>query len=255
MAKLIDTHAHLNLPGSYKKDLPEVIARAKEGHVEKIINVGIEIKTSIRALELAREYEGLFATAGIHPHEVKKVNSATYDTLKALLADEKIVAVGEIGLDYAKEYSPRELQKEHFARQLALAREFKLPVVIHSREAYPDILEVLKEELPEKFVFHCYAGTVSEARKILDLGGFLSFTGIITFPKGENVREVVRFAPLDRIMAETDCPFLTPVPHRGKRNEPAFVRYVVEKIAELKNISFEKCAEATTKCAEEFFGI
>ncbi len=254
--KLIDTHAHLNLKSSYKKEeLPEIIARAKEAGVEKIINVGIDIKTSIRALELAKEYEGLFATAGIHPHEVKKIDEETYPLLKALLADSKMVAVGEIGLDYAKEYSPRKLQQEHFLRQLALAKELGLPVVIHSRAASPDIIDLLVTELPEKFVFHCYAGDVAEARKILDLGGFISVTGIITFPKGENIREVVRYVPLNHLMAETDCPFLTPVPFRGKRNEPAFVRYVVEKIAEVKKISFEKCAEATTRCAEEFFGI
>ena len=253
--ELIDTHAHLNLYGSYKKDLAEVVSRAKETGVLRIINVGIDLKTSIKALELAYQFEGLYATAGIHPHEVKKAKPETYESLRALFQDERVVAVGEIGLDYAKEYSPREMQKEHFAYQLGLAKEYKLPVVIHSREAFEDILAILQENLPEKFVFHCFAGDVYEARKILNLGGLISITGIVTFPKAENIREVVRYVPLERLMVETDCPFLTPVPHRGKRNEPAFVRYVAEKIAEIKGISLEECAWVTTKTAEVFFGI
>lgn len=253
MIELIDTHAHLNLTDSYKKDLEEVIQRAKEAGVSKIINVGIDLKTSIRALELAYQYQGLYATAGIHPHEVRKVTEETYATLKALLQDQKMVAVGEIGLDYAKEYSPRAQQQEHFLRQLALAKELRLPVVIHSRDASPDIMDLLKQELPERFVFHCYAGSVEEAREILDLGGYISVTGIVTFPKAENIRRIVRFVPLDRLMVETDCPFLTPVPHRGKRNEPAFVKFVAEAIAQVKGISLEECARQTTENARLFF--
>jgi len=253
MIELIDTHAHLNLTDSYKKDLKEVIQRAKEAGVSKIINVGIDLKTSIQALELAYQYQGLYATAGIHPHEVRKVTEETYATLRALLQDQKMVAVGEIGLDYAKEYSPRAQQQEHFLHQLALAKELKLPVVIHSRDASPDIMDLLKQELPEKFVFHCYAGSVEEAREILDLGGYISITGIVTFPKAENIRRIVRFVPLDRLMVETDCPFLTPVPHRGKRNEPAFVKFVAEAVAQVKGISLEECARQTTENARLFF--
>ncbi len=253
MIELIDTHAHLNLTDSYKKDLEEVIQRAKEAGVSKIINVGIDLKTSIRALELAYQYQGLYATAGIHPHEVRKVTEETYATLRALLQDQKMVAVGEIGLDYAKEYSPRAQQQEHFLRQLTLAKELRLPVVIHSRDASPDIMNLLKQELPERFVFHCYAGSVEEAREILDLGGYISITGIVTFPKAENIRRIVRFVPLDRLMVETDCPFLTPVPHRGKRNEPAFVKFVAEAVAQVKGISLEECAQQTTENARRFF--
>ena len=253
--ELVDTHAHLNLSGSYRKDLPEVISRAREAGVKRIINVGIDLKTSIKALELAHQYQGLYATGGIHPHEAQKASSATYETLKALFDDPKMVAVGEIGLDYAKEYSPRQIQQEHFAYQLELAKERRLPVVIHSRDASPDIYEILKGHLPERFVFHCFAGSVSEARLILDLGGYISVTGIVTFPRAENIREVVRYVPLERLMLETDCPFLTPVPFRGKRNEPAFVRYVAEKVAEVKGITLEECALKTTQNAEEFFGL
>ncbi len=251
--ELIDTHAHLNL-SNYKKDLEEVLKRAREEGVSRIINVGIDLKTSIKALELSHKYAGLYATAGVHPHEVKKMTQETYTVLEGLLQEEKVVALGEIGLDYAKEYSPRALQREHFLGQLALARRLALPVVIHSREA-PDILDVLREELPEKFVFHCYAGDVDEAREILDLGGFISVTGIVTFPKAENIRKIVRYVPLERLMLETDCPFLTPVPHRGKRNEPAFVKYVAEKVASLKGISLEECAQITTQNAQAFFGL
>ena len=254
MLELIDTHAHLNLP-DYKKDLEAVITRAHEAGVRQIINVGIDLKTSIRALELAHQYEGLWATAGIHPHEVKKATEETYTTLRAILADKKMISVGEIGLDYAKEYSPREVQREHFLRQLALAKELSVPVVIHSREASPEIMTLLRQELPERFVFHCYAGSVEEAREILDLRGYISITGIVTFPKAENIRRIVRYVPLERLMIETDCPFLTPVPHRGKRNEPALVRHVAKKIADVKGITLEECASQTTKNAQEFFGI
>ncbi len=252
--ELIDTHAHLNLD-NFKKDVEACVLRAKEAGVRAVINVGIDLKTSIRALELAHAYDDLWATAGIHPHEVKRANEETYAILRALLADNKMVAVGEIGLDYAKEYSPREVQSEHFVRQLALAKELNLPVVIHSREASPDIMHLLRGELPERFVFHCYAGSQQEAREILDLGGYISITGIVTFPRAENIRQIVRYVPIERLMLETDCPFLAPVPYRGKRNEPAFVRYVAEKVAEIKGLSLEECARQTTSNAREFFGI
>ncbi len=254
MVELFDSHAHLNLP-DFERDIESVIQRAKKINVTRILNVAIDVKTSIRALELAHQYDGLYAALGIHPHEIRNANKDTYETLKVLFQDPKVVAIGEIGLDYAKEYSPRSLQQEHFLYQLSLAKEFNLPVIIHSRDASPDVINLLKQELPKRFVFHCYTGSVEEAKEILDLGGYISITGIVTFSKAENVRRIVRFVPIERLFIETDCPFLTPVPYRGKRNEPAFVKYVAESIAKLKNISFEECAYQTTKNACQFFGI
>ncbi|MBX6423076.1 TatD family hydrolase [Thermosulfurimonas sp. F29] len=250
--ELVDTHAHLNLPGY--EDLPEVLLRARREGLVSIVVVGIDLKTSHLALELAEKHPGfIFATAGIHPHEVRNLTEEGYRELESLLS--RVVALGEVGLDFAKEYSPRDLQREHFERQLAMARERGLPVVLHVREAYTEALTILKKYLPLKAVFHCFAGTVEEARKALDLGCLLSVTGIVTFPRAENIREVVRFVPLEALMLETDCPFLTPVPFRGRRNEPAYVRYVCEKVAEVKGISTEECAWRTTENARVFFGI
>lgn len=250
--ELVDTHAHLNLPGY--DDLEEVILRAKEAGVTRIVVVSIDLKTSREALELSERFPGyIFAAAGIHPHEVKNLEDRDYEELKNLL--KKAVALGEIGLDFAKEYSPRKQQFEHLERQLAIAKELDLPVVLHVREAYREIFPVLKKYLPLKAVFHCFAGGIEEARQVLDLGLYISVTGIVTFPKGDNIREVVRYAPLESLMLETDCPFLTPVPHRGKRNEPAYVQYVAEKVAEVKGIEVEECARVTTETARAFFGI
>ncbi len=250
--ELVDTHAHLNLPGY--KDLPEVVGRAREAGLSAIVVVGIDLKSSRKALELAGEYPGyLFPTVGVHPHEVRHLNEEAYRELEALAS--RAVALGEIGLDFAKEYSPRELQLEHFERQLSLAREKDLPVVLHVREAYEEALAVIRKYLPIRAVFHCFAGGIAEARKALDLGCFLSVTGIVTFPRAENIREVVRYAPLEALMLETDCPFLTPVPFRGKRNEPAYVRYVCEKVAEVKGLEVLECARQTTENARAFFGI
>ncbi|RUM89809.1 MAG: hydrolase TatD [Thermodesulfatator sp.] len=251
--ELVDTHAHLNFKESYR-DLPEVLERAQKAGLSAIVVVGIDLKTSRRALELARSWPGfIHATVGVHPHEVRKLTPEDYRELQDLAA--QAVAIGEIGLDFAKEYSPRDLQREHLERQLELARSLGLPVVLHVREAYGEALEILARYPSLSMVFHCFAGGIAEARQALDLGAYLSVTGIVTFPKAENLREVVRFVPLDRLLLETDCPFLTPVPFRGKRNEPAYVRYVCEKVAEIKGIPIEECAWQTTQNARRFFGI
>lgn len=251
--ELVDTHAHLNLRESYR-DLDEVLARARKAGLSAIVVVGIDLKTSRQALELAAAHPGfIYATVGVHPHEVRKLTEKAYRELEDLAA--RAVALGEIGLDYAKEYSPREIQREHFERQLALAKTLGLPVVLHVREAYKEALEIMRKYVPLPAVFHCFAGGVSEARKALDLGAYISVTGIVTFPRAENIREVVRFVPLEHLLLETDCPFLTPVPFRGKRNEPAYVRYICEKVAEIKEISVEECAWQTTQNAQRFFGI
>ncbi len=248
--ELADTHAHLNLPGYGEPG--EVLARAKEAGVVKVVVVGIDIPTSKKAVELSREFPEVVATAGIHPHEAKTFKEEHLTVLEELL--QECVAVGEVGLDFEKEYSPREVQYEVFEAQLALAKRLGLPVVLHVRNAYAEALEVLKKYLPLKAVFHCFTGDESVARKVLDLGFLISATGIITFPKAEVLRSVFRYAPLDSVLVETDSPFLTPVPHRGKKNEPAYVYFVVEKLAELKRLDLERCAEQTFENAKAFFG-
>ncbi|WP_456431560.1 TatD family hydrolase [Thermosulfuriphilus sp.] len=254
MVEFVDTHAHLNLP-EFKDDLPETIKRAKEAGVTKIINVGIDLKTSQRAIELANQYPGLWATAGFHPHEAHRLSQEDLESLSDLLMSEKVVALGEIGLDYAKERSPKNIQQQALGQQLDLAQRLGLPVVIHDREAHEDLLGIIREIGWWRGVFHCFAGNRKIARSVLDLGFYISITGIVTFPKADNIRDIVAYCPLDRLLIETDCPFLAPVPHRGRRNEPAYVVQVAEEIARVKKISLEEVSRWTTQNTQDLFGI
>ncbi|ACL70938.1 TatD family hydrolase [Halothermothrix orenii] len=254
--QLIDTHAHLDFP-RFKKDRVKVIKRAEEDGVKYIINVGADLASSHRSLRLSQEYDHIFATVGIHPHDADQVDGRALKVLKDLAKADKVVAIGEIGLDYYYDNSPRDVQKEAFKRQLELAHKLKLPVVIHSREADEDTLEILKEmEVGELGgVMHCFAGHLEMARECLSLNMYLAFGGVITFKNADKTREVVREIPLDRILIETDSPYLTPHPYRGKRNEPSYVRFVAEKIAELKDKSMEEITRITTANAINAFNL
>lgn len=250
--EFIDTHAHLNFD-QFDQDLDDVIKRAEEAKVTKIITIGIDFKTSKRAVELAKIYDGLYASVGFHPHEVKNIKKEDYDLLKELAQGSKVVGIGETGLDYFKEYSPKKLQQEHFGLQVSLAQELDLPVIIHSRNSYEDIIAIIKEVGYFNGVFHCFSGNKTFAKKCLDLGFLISFTGVITFPNAEDIREIVRYVPIDRLLIETDCPFMTPVPFRGKRNEPAYLYHIAVKIAEIKKIELKEVAHWTLKNAREVF--
>ena len=254
--RLIDTHAHLNLP-EYKSDLPEVIERAKKAGIIKCLVVGIDRKTCERALELKRIYpDFLEVILGFHPHEVRKISEEDYLWLEKNL--EEAVALGEIGLDWVKEYSPKEKQMEHLERQLHLARTKKKPVVFHFRggsDFWNLVFDFLKpyEDLP--MLFHCFTADKEVATKILRFNSLISLPGILTFDKAETLREAAKFIPLERIVLETDCPFLSPHPMRGKRNEPSFLIFTAQKLAEIKKISLEEVAEITTKNAIKFFNL
>lgn len=254
--KLIDTHSHLNFP-EFKKDLEQVIKRAKENKVVHCIVIGINPQTNLKAVELAERYPEFISPAcGFHPHEVKKLEERDYVDLEKLI--EKTVAIGEIGLDWVKEYSPRELQIYHFERQLELAKKYEKPVILHMRgdEKFWNLaLDILRKRLPLKFLSHCFTSDKGIARKILDLGGFISIPGVVTFPKAEELREAVRYIPVDRILIETDCPYLSPLPMRGKRNEPAFLIYTAVKIAEIKGMDLEDLAYHVTKNSIAFFSL
>lgn len=255
--KLIDTHAHLD-DKRYNSDLSEVIDRAQQKKVKQIINVGINVKSSHRSVELAKKYPGVYATVGVHPHDAEKVPQDYIDQLKDLAVNNKdyVVAIGEMGLDYFKNYSPEESQKQVFRQQLELAKELKLPIVIHDRAAHQDAIDMVKEFQNEVYgVFHCFAGDEDIAQQALDLGFYISFTGNISFDKAEKLRRVAQEVPLSSLMVETDCPYMAPVPFRGKRNEPAYVRLVAEEIAELKGESVESIAEVTTENAQNLFKI
>lgn len=252
--KLIDSHAHLEMP-DFRRDLDEVIQRALASGVVSILTVGTERKDWARTLEIAEAYPEIYAILGVHPHHAKQIDDQSYLTLRRLCQNQKVKAYGEIGLDFFRNLSPRELQTQRFREQIALARELGLPIVVHDREAHRETLEILRSEKAAEVggIIHCFSGDYTMAKACLDMGFCLSFPGSITFNKAEALHDVVRRVPLDSLLVETDAPFLAPVPFRGKRNEPSYVRYTAEKIAELKKVPFEKVAEATTHNARRVF--
>lgn len=251
---LIDTHVHLDF-ADFLPDREMVITRAKRAGVEKMITIGTDLATSEKAIAISEGDPAIFAAVGVHPHEVKNMNDGWLVSLKSMSRLPRVVAIGEIGLDFFKEYSPREQQFFRFRQQIKLAREVNLPVIIHDRDAHEEILKVLREEKAEEIggVFHCFSGNRDFARKCLDMGFYISFTGMITFPKAVDLQEVAAYVPLDRFMVETDAPFLSPVPNRGKRNEPAHVRLVAQKIAEIRGIPLTEVERCTTENARALF--
>lgn len=251
---LIDTHAHIEMK-EFDLDRDEVLKRAKEAGVGYLISVGANLAGSIKAVELAEKYENVYASVGIHPHDVKNMDETTFLTLRELAKSSKVVAIGEIGLDYFKEFSPKELQIHRFREFLALAKELKKPVIIHDRDAHEDTLRILKEECVKNGVVHCFSGDYDFAKEIMKLGFYISFTGVITFPKAEEARKIVEQVPIEKMLVETDCPYLAPVPHRGKRNEPAFVKEIAKTIAEVKGLSLDDVSRITTLNVKDLFGI
>jgi TatD DNase family protein len=247
---LIDSHAHLEMP-DFKRDLEQVIQRAKESGVGYIFTVGTEKKDWKRALEIADSHPSVYAILGVHPHNAKEIDDQTYPMLKELCQNGKVKAYGEIGLDFFRNLSPRDIQLKRFREQIGLAKELRLPIVVHDREAHQQALEVLKSEKAEECggIIHCFSGDYEMAKVCMDMGFYISIPGSITFKNAERFREIVERIPLESLLVETDAPFLTPVPYRGKRNEPSYVRYTAQKVAEIKKVSFEKVAEVTTENA------
>lgn len=255
--RLIDTHCHLNFP-DFRDDLTAVVARAADVGIG-VINIGTDLAMSERAIALTREFPEMWAAVGIHPHHCAEFVEAL-PKLEALAGEPRVVAVGEIGLDYYRLEGDAEAikktQQEAFVVQLELARRVQLPIIIHSREASADILGILRTHgRGLAGVAHSFSGSVDEARAFLELGFFIGFTGVITFKNAEALRDVVRFVSLDRMLVETDAPFLAPEPNRGKRNEPAWVEFVVKKVAEIKNEPIGRVVETTTENTRKLFGI
>ena len=247
---LIDSHAHLEMP-EFKKDLEAVIQRAKGSGVEYIFTVGTEKKDWKRAVEIADSHPSIYAILGVHPHNAKEIDDQTYPTLRGLCRNGKVRAYGEIGLDFFRNLSPRDIQLKRFREQIGLAKELDLPIVIHDREAHRETLEILKSEKAEESggIIHCFSGDYEMAKDCLDMGFYISIPGSITFKNAEGFRKIVERIPLESLLVETDAPFLTPEPFRGKRNEPSYVRYTAQKVAEIKKVSLEKVAEITTENA------
>ena len=246
----IDDHCHLGDGTERWPEAATTIAEAHEAGVERMITVGCDLETSREAIRVASAFDGVWATAGLHPHDATN----GLDGIVELLSDPVVVAVGECGLDYHYDHSPREVQREIFAAQIALAHAHDLALVVHTREAWEDTFEVLAAEgVPERTVIHCFTGGPDEARRCLDLGAWLSFSGIVTFPGAPEVLEAAVLCPLDRLLVETDSPFLTPVPHRGKPNRPTLVPIVGRAIADARAVPVETVADVTWKNAEHVY--
>lgn len=253
---LFDTHAHYD-DSKFDKDRYEVIEKVHKSGVSYILNAACNISSSIDCIALAQEFDFLYAAVGVHPHNVSDLNDNTISTLADFANDSKVVAIGEIGLDYYYDNSPREIQKHWFARQIALARSMKLPIIVHDRDAHEDTMNTIKMEGAKSVggVLHCYSGSVEMAREVLNNNFYISFGGAITFKNAVKSIEVAKYVPNDRVLIETDCPYLTPEPFRGKRNDSGMVRLIAEKIAQIKGLSFEEIADITTKNAKELFKI
>ena len=254
---LIDTHTHLD-DARYDGDRDAMIARARQAGVGSLVTIGCDLTTSRAAVALADQHQFVYASIGVHPHEVKHISEGWYDEFRRLVTNRKVVAYGEIGLDYHYNHSSPKEQRERFREQVQLARELSLPIIIHTREAQDDTIAILKEEKASEMggVFHCFSGDAWLAKDALDLGFYLSFSGILTFQNATMLRDIAKNTPLDRMLIETDCPYLTPVPHRGKRNEPAFVAFVAKQLADLHpDLSLEQIEQQTTENARRLFKI
>lgn len=261
----VDSHAHLEMP-QFDADRDAMLARAQLAGIAKILAIGSGTGPGSLdcAIKLAEQHEWIYATIGIHPHEAKLATDADFSELETLSKNPRVIAWGEIGLDYYYDHSPQEIQKSVFIKQMELAQQARLPIVIHCRAAndseaaWDDTLQLLRQHwAPSGLggILHCFTGSLDHMRSALDIGFMISFAGNVTFPKAQNIRDAAREAPSDRIFIETDSPFLAPVPHRGKRNEPSFVPKVAEKLAEVKNIPVEEIALSTTKNFCRFFSL
>ena len=257
---LIDTHAHLDFR-QFDDDRNAVLDRAWQAGIAAIITIGIDLKTSRAAVALAEAHERVFATVGFHPHDAKTADDAALVELRDLARHSRVVAIGEMGLDFYRDRSPRDVQRRVFRRQLQIAAELGKPVVVHGREAHADTLEILRQWIAEsqmtfseyRGVLHCFSGNLALAQAVIELGFFIGVDGPITYRNAHKLPDIVKALPLDRLLVETDAPFLTPHPHRGQRNEPAYVRLVAEKIADTKNLPLEEVAQATTANAKALF--
>lgn len=253
---LFDTHVHLN-DDQFKEDIEEVIKRAQEAGVSNMVVVGFDRATITRAMELIEKYDFIYASIGWHPVDAIDMLDEDLAWIEELSSHPKVVAIGEMGLDYHWDKSPRDIQKEVFRKQIRLAKKVNLPIVIHNREATADIVDILKEEHAESVggIMHCYSGSPEVAKECLDMNFYISLGGPVTFKNAKKPKEVAVEVPLDKLLIETDCPYLAPHPYRGKRNEPAYVKLVAEQIAELKGLTFEEVAVATNQNARKLFGI
>lgn len=254
MSALVDSHAHVQMR-QFDADRESVIAAAVADGVEQMVTPGTDVETSALAVHLAERHPGrIFAAVGVHPHDATTLTDEAIAALRELARSRHVVAIGEIGLDYYRNLSPREAQRDAITRQFALARELDLPIILHNRESHEDMMTLLRSEGQGlRGVFHCFIGDKRMATDALDLGFYVSFAGPVTYPKNTELAEVAAWAPLDQMLIETDCPYLTPTPYRGKRNEPRHVAQVAQRIADLRGLTLDQLAEATSRNAATLF--
>ncbi|MFD6438277.1 TatD family hydrolase [Peribacillus sp. NPDC060186] len=253
---LFDTHVHVNAE-QFNEDLEEVIERAQEAGVNNMVVVGFDRPTITRAMELIETYDFMYAAVGWHPVDAIDMTEEDLKWIEELSSHPKVVAIGEMGLDYHWDKSPKDIQMEVFRKQIRLAKKVGLPIIIHNREATADIVNILKEEEASEVggIMHCFSGSAETAMKCIDMNFYISLGGPVTFKNAKKPKEVAASVPLDRLLIETDCPYLAPHPYRGKRNEPSYVKLVAEQIAEIKQLSVEEVSQATTDNAKKLFGI
>ena len=253
---LFDSHTHIN-DAKFDSDQEEIILAAYNSGVNLMMLPGADLKSSMSAVEIAKRYEMVYAAVGVHPHDAEAMDDLTLDMIKALSKNSKVKAIGEIGLDYHYDFSPREVQKKWFRAQLMLAKQLKLPVIIHDREAHQDVFDMLDEvdAYQTGVIMHCFSGSVELAQEYLKRGAYISIAGPVTFKNARKSQEVAMIVPMDRLLIETDAPYLTPTPFRGKRNEPKHVRLVAQKIAEIRGFDFDYVANKTYENAKRIFQI
>ncbi|GAB5046434.1 TatD family hydrolase [Thermodesulfovibrio sp. TK110] len=249
---MIDSHCHLEM---FKEEIPEIIQRAYDAGVNRIITVASDVESLDETVKIAEQYPMVYAAVGIHPHEAKELDDKILKNIFELSRHPKVIAIGEIGLDYHYEHSSKQTQKSAFLSQLELAKDVGLPVIIHSREAFDDTVKILKEAGISKAVMHCFSGSISQAKRAIEMGFFISISGVVTFKNAKKIKEIAQFVPDDYLMIETDAPYLAPEPMRGKRNEPAFLIYTAKALAELRGVSIEDIDRITTVNVNKLFHI
>ena len=251
MENIFDTHAHYD-DEKFDEDREQTLLRVHQSGVSLIINCGCDERSSEKCIKMSKKYDFLFAAVGIHPHEAQDASENWEENIIKLSQDKKVVAIGEIGLDYHYDFSPRGLQKEVFEKQIVLAKELDKPIIVHDREAHADTLELLKKYRP-KGVVHCFSGSAEMAREIVDLGMYIGLGGAVTFKNAKKPVEVAEYLPLDRLLLETDCPYMAPVPFRGKRNDSSLIPYTAMKIAEIKNLDAQQIIDIANENGKRLF--
>lgn len=253
---IVDSHAHYD-DKQFDTDRADVLKRVQQQGVTRVVNPASNLISAQRCIELSEEYDFMYSAVGIHPHDSQEYSQQSEEIIREMAAHKKVVAIGEIGLDYHYDFSPRDIQKQCFAAHIQLALQLNLPMIIHNRESHKDILDIIRAEkgFNAGGVFHCFTGSVEMAKEVLDMGFYIALGGAVTFKNAKRPVEVARYVPIDRLLVETDSPYMAPVPHRGKRNDSGYLNEIIQKISEIRNSDFDDIANKTAQNANKLFGL